>query len=577
MQKILGLGLVLFFVLIPQIFLGENSFIPIHDLLDYEIPWRFFLAESGKMFSMGAVIPQVMNGLPREFLGSGFNFPTILFLFLNPFVSYTVSQVFVHAIAFWGMYVLLEKYIPKENKTNAPFWSALFFALLPFNATYGLSCAGIPFLLNAILSIVNSSRQKRDWLTVALFPFFSIFIFSGIFILFLLSIAVLFTFWQKKHWQLYLKILMVFLVSTVIAEHQLIWTFLFSEIANHRSLWIPGQSEHWRHTTADWGKALEVTWGFFQNDQEHFPAFGYGIIELSLLFSVVSLVWKKLRMNFLLRVVRYITVLILIFSFSYTPQSWPFISDVMLKIKFLTTFNPRFYVLIPPLLYLNFGFILAFLWSQKNHWKFLGTLALLIHAYWFSWYIKSGNYFAYENIRLLMNQETKTEVTDNILTYKKFVSSDLFEKIKIDLGPEYASKKIASLGLFPAIAQLNGFSTLDSYQTMYPLAYHQQFRKIISPELEKSDLLKNYYDRWGNRCYLLSSQLGINFFISKNNEWARKGIEFYFDPAAFKEMDGEYVFSAVPIINADQINLKLFKSYTNSNSFYSVYVYQLAL
>lgn len=62
---------------------------------------------------------------------------------------------------------------------------------------------------------------------------------------------------------------------------------------------------------------------------------------------------------------------------------------------------------------------------------------------------------------------------------------------------------MVSIGIDPLIAAYNGFYVLDSYQVLYPLNYKTQFRKIIQKELDKDTNLKNYFDGWGNCCYML--------------------------------------------------------------------------
>ena len=58
-----------------------------------------------------------------------------------------------------------------------------------------------------------------------------------------------------------------------------------------------------------------------------------------------------------------------------------------------------------------------------------------------------------------------------------------------------------SVGLDPMIAVMNDIKVIDGYHNIYPLNYKIKFRKIIEKELEKNNVLKNYYDDWGNRIY----------------------------------------------------------------------------
>ena len=64
-----------FFLLIlyvsPLFILGENAHIRIHDNLDSNIAWYKVLKNSGQLFGdIYAVIPQIINGLPRNAFGT---------------------------------------------------------------------------------------------------------------------------------------------------------------------------------------------------------------------------------------------------------------------------------------------------------------------------------------------------------------------------------------------------------------------------------------------------------------------------------------------------------------------------
>ena len=64
-----------FFLLVlyvsPLYILGENAHIRVHDNLDSNIAWYKVLKESGQLFgSIHAVIPQIVNGLPRNAFGT---------------------------------------------------------------------------------------------------------------------------------------------------------------------------------------------------------------------------------------------------------------------------------------------------------------------------------------------------------------------------------------------------------------------------------------------------------------------------------------------------------------------------
>ena len=156
-------------------------------------------------------------------------------------------------------------------------------------------------------------------------------------------------------------------------------------------------------------------------------------------------------------------------------------------------------------------------------------------------------------------------------TYKQFYDTALFNKIKKDVP---VSSKTCSIGFYPSVLSYNGFYTLDGYYVSYPLEYKHRFRKVIAKELEKSPEIKDYFDNWGNRCYLFSSELGLNFLYGKNTD-IREVKNLEIDTVALKNLGCEYVLSAVQIQNFKNLNLKYINSYTNENSYWKIYVYKL--
>ena len=101
-------------------------------------------------------------------------------------------------------------------------------------------------------------------------------------------------------------------------------------------------------------------------------------------------------------------------------------------------------------------------------------------------------------------------------TYHQFFDEELFSQITEYIKKPKQEYAVACIGLYPAVAQYNGFYCIDGYWNAYPLEYKHEFRKIIESELEKDNDLKNYYDHWGSRCYIFSSELGKEYRYGKN-------------------------------------------------------------
>lgn len=159
-------------------------------------------------------------------------------------------------------------------------------------------------------------------------------------------------------------------------------------------------------------------------------------------------------------------------------------------------------------------------------------------------------------------------------TVKQFYAEDLFAQIKQYISLPQEQYRVASIGIHPAIAQYNGFYTLDTYNNFYPLSYKHQFRKIMTKELAKNKSIRNYFDHWGGRCYIFTAQLGKRGqMVQKNSKLHLKHLELNTD--VFKEMGGRYIFSAVPIDNAFENHLALDKEFVSKTSVWKIYLYKV--
>jgi len=162
-------------------------------------------------------------------------------------------------------------------------------------------------------------------------------------------------------------------------------------------------------------------------------------------------------------------------------------------------------------------------------------------------------------------------------SYQAFVAPALFaniqQHIRQQTGQPPAQYRVACLGLPPSVAQLNGFYTLDSYQNNYPLAYKRRFRPLVAGELAKSPVLRAYFDDWGNRCYLMSAELGKNFRVGALP--ARPVQDFAFNAGAFYQLGGRYVLSAVRLATPARSGLRLQGEFQDATAYWRVYLYSV--
>jgi hypothetical protein len=165
------------------------------------------------------------------------------------------------------------------------------------------------------------------------------------------------------------------------------------------------------------------------------------------------------------------------------------------------------------------------------------------------------------------------EYKSHKISYAAFYAEKQFAAIKRfldDIDPKY---RVASLGIHPAIAQYNGFETIDGYLANYPLSYKNDFRRIISKELEKSDKLRKNFDHWGSKAYLFSSELGYNFIHRKSDDSTVSHLEL--NTTAMQDLGCSYILSAVTINNAEAVGLKLLKTFTDETSAWEIHLYRI--
>jgi uncharacterized membrane protein len=557
---VMGLAIAFLYEL-PYIILGQDSHIYIADNLDTAIPGFLVMIQSGHLFDLHSNIDQIMNGLPREFFANGFNLSVLWYVFFNPFTAYIVNDFCIHWFAFTGMYILLREHVLLNEK----YWIANFsvsmcFALLPFYPIYGISQAGQPFLLWAFLNLYNRRNLLVSFAFIAFFPFYSMLVFAGTFII---PVSGIFFLWQwiKKN-DLNLVFfcgLMLISASYFIFEYQLIQLIFFNKsLISHRVEWNPAYSSQDLLTTIK-NAGLNFVAG-------HFHAISLHTVGLALILPVMALLaankeWTKLKRPVL------ILSCIFLFSLMYAFSTWSGIIPLKEHVTFLKTFQTsRICWLNPALWYI----LLAICITEAMQIRYGKIMIIVCIPVQLLFIILHNSEVQYRTHGLVYKHTGAT------ISYREFFSENLLGDIKSYIGKPVSEYRIASLGMHPAIAQYNGFYTLDSYQNNYLLSYKHQFREVIQPELEKSKKTwKPYYDYWGNRCYLFSSEIPKHersFEITKYQNKELK--DFLINTVAFKKLGGKYILSAVKILYPEKTGLKLLKIFEREDSKWRIHLYE---
>ena len=556
--------LVLGLYLLPVLLLGPRSYVTIDDNLDSELTAPYLLPRLGVAldYRPTTLLAPIMDGLPRNAVRPGLSATVGVFGLLAPLPAYWLHQALVRLLGLLGLYALARAYWlrgPAQRPLAALL--ALAWATLPFYSIYGLSVAGQPWVLLALLNLRAGRRHWWNWAVLAGFPLWSAFVFLGPFIL---ATTVGGLLWdarpggQPRHWRAVLVGLGVLLLSYLVVEYPLLYSLLTRQYISHR-------------VEFNLTRLMPISfWGSVKSAGQHFLL---GQYHAGLFFRGVPLVAAGLalaagtaarrraarwRLGPLLVALAAAAVLC-----GFYP---PLVRLLQPLVPALRTFNfSRFYFLAPLLWFVVLALSLGYLPSRRLQTALVVAQLLVGLAFNTEWTT---------NLRALAGRARPTEPG-----YAAYVAPPLFAKLQTLLyertGRAPAGYRVACLGLPPAVAQLNGFYTLDSYQNNYPLRYKHQFRPLIAGELAKSPPLRAYFDYWGNRCYLFSAELGKDFRVGAFQH--RVVQHWAFDAAAFGQMGGRFVLSAARLARPAESGLRLVAVVTDSRAYWALYVYEAAL
>lgn len=551
-NKILVLSLFIFILYyIPYFYLGENMFIGIWDSLDNTTTYLKIIADQGDLFNSHAILPTMYGVKWGSFYGY-LSFRYVLYYLLPPYWAYLMWDIVVRFIGFLGMYLLLDRHILK-GKEYGNFLAVVCstcFALIYYSSDFELSVPGTPFLLYAFLNLQVERKKLLSYIIIVLIPIHSWIALTGFFICTAFGIYYLYLVIKDHKLYSWFLLGLFFLGTAYLANNIPLLKLYFgnTSFVPHRIEFGQGQFTL--------SSVLEVL-NMFNYSQPHtgrIPV--YIIIYSSLFVFLINKGIDSISKKTLVAIAAIFLIMILYGAFK-SICNIPLVREFQFE---------RFYFLLPPLWFILFAVNLRILYYDKHkiNGKVLFYLTII--------------YFIVCSLRL--NPEY-TELKSSILgnrnniepTYAQYYDTKLFDQVANYIGKDRKSYKIVNLGIYPAVAQYNGFYTLDSYQNLYSLEYKHKFREIIANELDKSEMLKEYFDKWGNRCYIFSSELEQEYLIGKNRNISVKHLDINIH--ALKAMGGVYIFSAVPILNAEELGIKLEKEFTTDESFWKIHLYSL--
>ncbi|SMD04256.1 DUF6044 family protein [Sporomusa malonica] len=549
--------------LAPFIILRQNAHFTINDNLDWITAWTV-LVNSGKTFDLTGTVSQMLGELPRSCLPSGFNIITWLYLILPPFRAYLVNMLLVHSTAFIGMFLLLRHYVISDQRQAWLAWAgAASFATIPFYTVYGLSIAGQPLLFYAMLNAFNAKKMTIPAIIIIIFSLYSSLPLVGVFILAALGLAALYDYWRtRQNRPKFWGAIALLAGAYCITEVWLIYNAFFSEgfVSSREEInrVLLGQSR-------DWPGVQALIMENFINGQYHAVSLHRYILFIAVPLALV-LGWRQKREC---KLIVLLLALALCLSVFYGLRYSELFMTTVAGISFFNTFQiQRFHWLHPLLWYTIFALSLTVIANIRYIGRLLAALILVLQlGYLF------GNNIEYQ---LVIKEQTGVSVMENAwlyenISYGEFFADSLLKQVDHYIGQPKQEYRVASIGLYPAITQYNGFYTLDGRLNIYPLEYKHAFRQIMAKELDKNPFWQRYFDNWGITCYLFPAELE---YYQVRRSYQLKLTSMELDIAAFKKLGGQYILSAAEITNYRENGLDFLQRFTEPWSPWEIYLYQ---
>lgn len=542
-----GFILILFFCL-PYVILGPSAYITIHDFLDLTVAHLHNITNNKMFFSMDGTLP-LMENVDRMSIAfsTPFELKSIIFYLLPTYWAIILNMFLVKLFAFVGMIHLLNMYVtPNFRLLN--FSISTLFCLIPFYVDYGISSAGIPLITYALMNLYYDKKVVCSYVLVALYAFYSSFALSGFFVCFLLfSLIVVLWYKNKRIDYCLLFALIILSVFYVAANWNLLYGYLMpSELVSHRQEWIDNIC------LVD---VCRTILGILAISQYHSGTFIAWPIVIG--FVIIYLLYYN-KYNELTLYLKCLVGLIMLIALGAFTK--------LLPSKFFASFQfDRFYFLYPAMCFILLAKMSVVLFEEKKKWILFTILFCSVGC------------VGANNIELVYKWFDIIHVKRLQPSYNQFYDEKLFDAICGDLGvkKDY-STKVVSVGMFPSVSEYNGFWCLDGYLNSYSLDYKHKFRKVIAKEINKDSMLKSYFDDWGSRCYVFSAELynyGNQYFCSKEDDFYVNHLDI--NTKVLKDLGCQYIFSAVDIINYQELGLVYVDAYTTSNSYWNIRVYKL--
>ena len=485
---------------VPFLWLGEDGFVIIHDNLDSEISFLQVLKNAGALAPWNlSEIEQVFNGLNAGYFATSGWLIRGLAAIMPVFRAYCVYSIIVRILGFLGAF-LLSKFFLRDSFDKNVFWALLLsgvWASMSCYTIYGISMLGLPLAIWAILNLSHDQKRVRNASVVVLciYPFLSHFAFSGVFIPGLIFLSAISQLGNRAGLRLIFRALFLMLLCTVVAHFAMFYTYFLGEVT-HRV------ERLYFHSGFDVLAAFKKSFSALIFGQYHVG----NVFNPSLLIATLIWLGRHPKQS---SVLRYLSLGLLVCSLAF--GFGLFLQQKLSSmVPLINVFQlSRVYQFVP---ILSLGIAIFFVQSNLS----LKLKSLIVIPFCIGTIM--------QNQELVQNWKAMISGDEVECSFREFYMIDAFQKADLIIGRSKEEFRVISLGIHPAVAQFNGFFTLDSYQNLYPLEYKHRWGEIMKEELKKDSELEGYFNHWGSRCYAFSAELGMPSSYAEKN-WSSVVVE----------------------------------------------------
>ena len=540
--------------------LGSAVF-PVHDQLDETILSYVF----GARFFGQDTYPTMMCGIPSAGLKPSSYLFVPLYLVFNVYLAFLIQHSIVIATAFFGMYFCNKRI---HGNSLTALLSAFLFAMLPFWTVYGNAVAGIPLFLWCVLSLGERKRKisPLPYIGLVYFALSSNLVLSGWVALLFLGIYFIVRSIEDKKFHLPLFLSGVTVTVTYILCNLDLIAGLFSKggFVSHRVEY--GSGAPGLHFFSSFLSLFFKGDIFYEAVSKH--EFIFIPVVIAIIFLILFKRTEKHKKAFIILAASAVAIPVL-----YAFFASDFVYNLQHGLKgMLRSFQfTRFYYVAPAVWYLLLGVALSVIYEtffeklQVIGYVFLGGLFLLISFV----LVKDPSGIFHQNLNQARNGGNVT----GYVTMKSLYSEELMAEIENVIGKDIGTYRVVHIGMNPVAALMHGFSTVDGYSNNYPLEYKHTFREVMAGELELNDYVKNYYDAWGNRCYIFYHEWGNTYMLGRDFTGTITDLHVNFEK--LKELNCRYVFSAAEIEDCEKYGIVYIGTYDRPDAYWQVWLYEI--